>query len=291
MLSTAEFAAAIGVSESSVRRMADAGELNIHRTRGGHRRIPASEAVRYVREHKVSILRPDLLGLVGKDNSSTGGDFADQLLSAFTSGHAKSVIGLMQTMYMQGMSIASMCDGPIHAALQAIGDRWPRDKKAIFIEHRATLLCVRALCQIRMSMLEPDEGAPTAMGAAPADDPYLLPSLMVSLVLHDCGFDETNLGPNTPLDVLCDSVEDEQPSLVWVAVTNPIRSRNYHRELENLAAAVKAYGGLLLIGGRSAETYEGSDAVLCSSMTELQQRAQELVKLSSKKRADTSANQ
>ena len=63
LLSTSEFAAAIGASESSVRRMADSGELQIHRTRGGHRRIPAAEAIRYVRENNVAIVRPDLLGL------------------------------------------------------------------------------------------------------------------------------------------------------------------------------------------------------------------------------------
>ncbi len=50
MLSTSDFAAAIGISESSVRRLADSGDLEIHRTRGGHRRIPVSEAIRYVRE-------------------------------------------------------------------------------------------------------------------------------------------------------------------------------------------------------------------------------------------------
>ena len=274
VLSTSEFAAAIGVSESSVRRMADAGELNIHRTRGGHRRIPASEAIRYVRETNATIVRPDLLGLVDPIEDQDGENFSAQLLSALNSGRARTVIGLMQSMYASGMSIASICDGPIHHAMQAIGDRWPHDKKAIFVEHRATLLCVRALCQIRMAMPEPDEGAPTAMGAAPADDPYLLPSLMVSLVLHDCGFDETNLGPNTPLDVLCDSVEDEQPALVWVAATNPIRSRSNHREFENLAATVNAYDGLLLIGGRGADTYEGPDAVRCDSMSELEQRSQ-----------------
>ena len=73
MLSTSEFAAAIGVSESSVRRLADSGELHIHRTRGGHRRIPAAEAVRYVRENNATIVRPDLLGLV--DGIATSDDY------------------------------------------------------------------------------------------------------------------------------------------------------------------------------------------------------------------------
>ena len=110
------------------------------------------------------------------------------------------------------------------------------------------------------------------MGAAPQDDPYLLPSLMASLVLHECGFDEVNLGPNTPIDVLSDSVEDEKPQVVWLAITNPIRSRTHHREIENLANIVTGYGGIFLIGGRNANTYTGPGAQQCGSMNELQTR-------------------
>ena len=106
---------------------------------------------------------------------------------------------------MAGISIAEICDGPVRHAMSIIGSSWPSSKRSIFIEHRATVLCVRALCQIRQSLPEVDENAPSAMGAAPQDDPYLLPSLMVSLVLHETGFDEVNLGPSTPVDVLTDS--------------------------------------------------------------------------------------
>lgn len=273
LLSTSEFAAALGISESSVRRMADAGDLPMHRTRGGHRRIPVAEALRYVREQGATLVRPELLGLIAPAADPGSADSAAPILAALLAGRASGVTGRVQSMYAGGMSIAAICDGPIQQALQAIGDRWPRDKKAIFVEHRATLLCMRALCQMRLAMVEPEENAPTALGAAPTDDPYLLPSLMVSLVLHDCGFDETNLGPDTPLDVLSDCVEDERPALVWLALTNPIRSRTQHREVERLAATVKACQGQLLIGGRGSLTYEGRDAVRCASMSELEQRA------------------
>ncbi len=187
-------------------------------------------------------MRPDLLGL------SKGPDiqvefthpqaWSERLLDALKQGHYPSVIGLMQAMYVENISIAEICDGPIRYAMNAIGNIWPQDKRSIFIEHRATILCVRALCQIRQSLPEITEPAPTAMGAAPQDDPYLLPSLMASLVLHECGFDEVNLGPNTPIDVLSDSVEDEKPQVVWLAITNPVRSRTHHREIENLANIV-----------------------------------------------------
>jgi excisionase family DNA binding protein len=273
MLSTSDFAGAIGISESSVRRLADSGDLEIHRTRGGHRRIPVSEAIRYVRETGTRVLRPDVLGLVELDDISAKKSDADRLLDALREGHASAVIGVMQSMYASGHSIAEICDGPIRDAMIAIGNRWPSDKKSIFIEHRATLLCVRALCQIRMAIPDPDDGAPTAMGAAPQDDPYLLPSLMVSLVLHDCGYEETNLGPNTPIDVLTDSVEDEKPSIVWLALTNPVRSRHQNREIDRLAATVQSYAGTFLIGGKNANSYESENVERCGTMSGLNRRA------------------
>jgi excisionase family DNA binding protein len=277
LLSTSEFADAVGISESTARRLADGGELRIQKTKGGHRKIPVTEAVRYVREARIRVVKPELLGLATPELTAHS-SYSDRLLNALREGHAASVIGLMRSMYAEGVSLAEICDGPIRYAMNAIGATWPQDKRSIFVEHRATLLCVRALCQIRLALPEAEENALTAMGAAPQDDPYLLPSLMVSLVLHEVGFDETNLGPNTPVDVLTDSVEDEQPNLVWLAITNPIRSRRHHQEIENLAKIVSSYGGLFLIGGQSAETFSGPRATICDSMSELSLKSAALQK-------------
>lgn len=272
VLSTAKFAEAIGLSESSVRRLADSGAIRIQKTKGGHRKIPVAEAIRYVRESNVKVRRPDLLGLSATLETSGRSSWSDRLTRALSEGHYDAVISLMQAMYIDNISVAEICDGPIRTALASIGDRWPQDKRSIFVEHRATVLCVRALCQIRLSLPEIDDSAPTAMGAAPPGDPYLLPSLMASLVLHECGFDDVNLGPNTPLDVLIDSVEDEKPDVVWLAISSPISSRTMQHEIEKLANAVSRYGGLLIAGGRNATTYSGSGAEYCKSMFELSTR-------------------
>ncbi len=277
LLSTSEFADAVGISESTARRLADGGELRIQKTKGGHRKIPVAEVVRYVHDAKIKVVKPELLGLATPELTADS-SYSDQLLKALREGHAASVMGLMQTMYAEGVSLAEICDGPIRYAMNAIGATWPQDKRSIFVEHRATLLCVRALCQIRLALPEADESALTAMGAAPQDDPYLLPSLMVSLVLHEVGFDETNLGPNTPVDVLTDSVEDEEPALVWLAITNPIRSRRHHQEIEHLAEAVSSYGGLFLIGGQRADTFSGPATTICDSMSELSLKSAALQK-------------
>lgn len=271
-LSTSEFAKALGISDSSVRRLADAGELEIQRTRGGHRRIPVAEAVRYVRASGVSVERPELLGLAIYHAEVHSDDVNEQMLAVLEGGKASSVIGLMQTLYAGGMSIDALCDGPILYAMQRIGERWPADKKAIFIEHRATVLCARSLNQLRLSIPEPDEDAPEAIGAAMQGDVYLLPTLMTSLVLHEAGFNETNLGPNTPLDVLADAIEDEQPELTWLCIAEPIRSRTQQYEIEKLALAASHHGSQLVIGGRCAADLQVSTEVLwtiCKTMGDL----------------------
>lgn len=251
-LTTSEFAKALGVSESSVRRMADSGELQIHRTRGGHRRIPIPEAVRYVRASRAHVLRPDLLGLNVGPSELAAGNAQERMLSVLRSGHAAAVISLMQSLYAGGMSIAELCDGPVYHAMAEIGAAWPHDKKAIFIEHRAVVLCSRALNQLRLSIPDPESNAPQAIGGAMSGDRYLLPTLMVSLVLHDMGFSETNLGPDLPLDVLIDCVVDERPALVWLAIGEPIRSRAQMSEIVKLGEAAAECESRFIIGGRFA---------------------------------------
>ncbi len=169
--------------------MADSGELKIQRTKGGHRKIPIAEAIRYVRENKASVNRPDLLGIGRSDSaahSPASQSWSERMLVALSEGNYQSVIGLLQAMYVEGISVADICDGPIRYAMSSIGSNWPKDKKSIFIEHRATVLCVRALSQIRLSLPEITENASLAIGGAPHEDPYWLPSLMASLVLHEC---------------------------------------------------------------------------------------------------------
>jgi excisionase family DNA binding protein len=280
-LSTSEFAKALGVSDSSVRRLADAGELEIHRTRGGHRRIPVSEAVRYIRDSRSPVLKPELLGLEQAPQQIDTESAAARMLQVLEEGHASAVIGLMQWLYASGMNIAELCDGPIASAMYKIGDRWPHDKRAIFIEHRATILCCRALNQLRLSIPEPDEDAPKAIGAAMSGDIYLMPTLIASLVLYEAGFNEINLGPNTPLDVLTDSVIDESPDLIWLSVAEPLRSKSQFAEVIKLAEVAKQHKTAFVIGGRHTVELDTASTdvdgnprwMRCSSMNDLRRIA------------------
>lgn len=281
MLSTSEFAKALGVSESSVRRLADAGDLEIQRTRGGHRRIPVEEAIRYVREQHIEVAYPEMLGLIV--DAQPGESAQYEMLRVLRRGHAASVVRYVHSLYASGMSVAELCDGPIAFAFAQIGAAWPHDKRAIFIEHRALMLCQRALNQLHAAIGNPEPDAPEAIGGGVSGDVYMLPSLMVSLVVHELGFNETNLGPNMPIDVLTDCVFDEKPKLLWVTISEPINSRTRMREMMTLASAAAETNTTMLIGGRHAGSIDELSKTMehswqhCSSMMDLHRTARHLL--------------
>src|SRR5688572_21462079 len=78
LLTTKDLAEAIGASESSLRRWTNSGAIQTSRTVGGHRRIPLSEAIRFIRSSGATVVRPQLLGLtdLGATGAAGGGDAA-----------------------------------------------------------------------------------------------------------------------------------------------------------------------------------------------------------------------
>lgn len=186
VLSPKDLALAIGVSESSLKRWADNGRVRASRTAGGHRRIAISEAIRFIRETKSPLVRPDILGLPDIDairpDLDGGRDPAELLYHYLSEGRPHEARGLLMSLYLSGESVASLADGPIRIAMDRIGALWQHDERGIFFEHRATDICTEAVFQLH-SALQPPPGGPVAVGGAPTGDRYIVPSLAAATVL------------------------------------------------------------------------------------------------------------
>ena len=259
VLSPKEFAEAIGVSESSMKRWADDGLLRVSRTAGGHRRIALSEAIRFVRERNATLVKPDLLGLTDlpQDRPQDVESASERLFHFLQRGMAREARGLVLSLYLSGTSVAEICDGPIRVSMARIGDLWQHDDAGIFVEHRATDICLQALNQLRMTV-EPSEGTQIAIGGAPARDPYLLPSLAASTVLSSVGFRAINLGADTPTSVLMRAVQQYSPRLVWLSVSTSHDPAGLSSDLTRFAEklALDAPHTHLAVGGRATRVLE-----------------------------------
>jgi excisionase family DNA binding protein len=252
-LSPRQLAQALGVSESSVKRWVDGGRIDARRTPGGHRRIPVPEAIRFVRQSQHSLAEPQLLGLSEVGEVSPGVLGADEeaaeLAQALEAGAAARARGLLLSLYLDGRGAAALIDGPIRCAMRRLGEHWRRGEEGIFIEHRATDIVLQALNQLRTVLPPVRDGAPAAVGAAPAGDPYLLPTLGAATVLQAAGFQVTNLGPDTPTEALLAAARQLGAQLVWLSVSAAGTNAERRREVRRLLAGLEPLGATLVAGG------------------------------------------
>lgn len=218
-LSPKDLAAAIGVSESSLKRWVDSGRLAVQRTAGGHRRIPLQEAVRFVRAEGYHVRDPECFGVLCSAGKDEAPDLEQAVFSALTAGDAERCRALITTAYLAGASVASLCDGALRSAMCRLGELWRHGDGGIAVEHHATSICIQVVEQLRQFLPEPRGDAPVAVGGGTADDPYLVPSQMAGVVLTECGYRAINLGPHTPNNVLLTAVAKHRPVLVWRSLT------------------------------------------------------------------------
>ncbi len=283
-LSPAELATVLGCSESSVRRWCDSGRLRMRRTSGGHRRIARSDALRFVRRSGLNVAHPELLA--AELATETSRDHDDVLL-ALEAGDADRLEFTINTLYLNGMTVSQICDGPLRNAMADLGARWPEDNRAILLEHRATMLCLRALSQLRRHFTPIHAQAPRAIGAAPPDDPYLLPSWMVSMVLAELGFRDVNLGPNTPLEVLTNAASEHDAQVVWLSLSRTDVNRAARDALKKFITRMKRDGLTLILGGKGIRAYhlhDRQDLLVFENLTEMAGYARSLIASGQRKR-------
>ena len=252
-----DMARAIGVRESSLKRWADDGRLNVIRTVGGHRRITFHEAIRFARESSLPIIRPDILGLpeLAKAQPFRDADAGEVLATLLTEGNAEETRALLIDLYLRGKNVAAICDGPVRQVMAQLGDVWHREgARGIYLEHRATDTILQAMTALRAVVGRPaagsgDKPAPVALGGAPSGDPYLLPSIAIALTLCEHGFHEINLGPDTPIDALAAAAEQYQPRLLWLSCSAP-DARPGDDELKPLMQYLDEHKAVMVVGGR-----------------------------------------
>ena len=278
LISPRELADAIGVSESSIKRWVDGGVVAANKTAGGHRRIPISEAVRFLREKQLTLVNPAAIGLTDigtaeQDAGSTPADDSDLLFSYLKDGQAEAARGLLLSMYLSGRSVAQIVDVPLTDAMTRLGELWHHDESGIFWEHRATDIAISAVSRLRMIIPPRAETAPVAVGAAPAGDPYILPSLCAAAVLESQGVNAVNLGPDTPIHSLQLATESMKARLVWLSISVLVESDRLQAEISSLAAELASDSIPIVVGGTRAAKLSLPDTALChvgTSMAELE---------------------
>ena len=253
LLTPKDLADAIGASESALRRWVDGGRIRMSRTAGGHRRIPLQEAIRFIRQTGATIVRPELLALTqlsAEVEGSAGSSRDEALFDALRAGSGAVARGLIMSSYLEGLSLAALFDGPVRSAMDRIGQLWQHEPRGIMVEHRATVICMESITELRRLLPVVDERSPLAIGGAPHDDPYQLPTMMAAATLAEAGFREINFGPNTPVRLLAEEATDRKARLVWLSISALQDQKRLRTAIKRLADMLAKDQIDLVLGGR-----------------------------------------
>lgn len=272
MLSPREAAKALGVSESSLKRWCDQGLIETVRTVGGHRKLPISNLIRFVRECDRPILRHDLLGLsaqkcgVKLSLDQGGATLADSLLT----GNESLARQIIFDFYLSRNSIATICDEVICKAFREIGHRWENQTAEIYQERRSCEIIQRILFELRRTQRDPDV-AWTACGGTLEGDEYSLPTTMVELVLRDAGWNATSLGNSIPSESMRKAILETRPKFFWVCASYIPNIDKFISDFKSLWQAAQANGTAFVIGGRAFTEDLRAKLTYCSYCDTMQQ--------------------
>jgi len=210
------------VSESTLKRWVDSGQLRAEKTAGGHRKIAVADALAFMRAHGHPAPSAEALGLLAEATQPGATDVTspDALADLLLQGETTVARTVLLNEFTRGRDLADMLDRLVAPTMVRIGTLWADGTINVYQEHLATQRVWRILLELRGLLAAAPADAPLAVGGAPEGDPYLLPTLMAELTLREMGWRTLSLGPDVPVASLAAAVARLRPRLVWVSLTS-----------------------------------------------------------------------
>lgn len=217
-----QIARALDVSESSVKRWCDKGTITTQYTAGGHRRVPISGLVDFLRDSKYELVHPEALGIPPTSGATERvvRRATEAMVAALLAGDEDRCRQIAVDLYLARHTISEICDQVFAEAFRRIGNLWECGEAQIYQERRGCEITYRVLFELQTLLPTPPENAPLAIGGATAGDPYLLGTTMAELVLRQGGWRAASLGNNLPLSSLTTAIERQKPRLFWLSCSH-----------------------------------------------------------------------
>ena len=246
-------AQAMGFSEASIKRWCDQGLLPMSKTAGGHRRLPVSGVVQFLRKNGHPLVRPEILGLpsaTGRGETKIGGAAAETG-AALANGDEGRVRQIAYDLYLADHSLREVCDNVIAPAFHALGNRWQHGEIEVYQERLGCEITMRLLHELRAVLPPPRDDAPLAIGSTLAGDPYTLPTAMVEASLYESGWQGQSYGIGNPAETLCAAMKEKVPAMFWLSVSCIDELDRFLADYEMLYECAVSRGTALVVGGRA----------------------------------------
>jgi len=256
-LSTLQVANLIKVTETTVKRWADEGEIRCHKTLGGHRKFVMKDIIRFAEEHAyplagaiaapLSKRQAEILefAVETRNYSKIAALFYEEALQGDRSG----VYELLSYLCGHHISLATLGDEVIKAAMIKIGEEWQSGKLEINREHLASNAVIEALILLGPELHRKPSNGLSAVCACAEGDHHQIGLLILARALEAEGWRMRYLGANTPFATLRSFVKSARPDLICVSSTVIEKKKQLLEGLQSIGAAAHSYGATHLVGG------------------------------------------
>ena len=266
-------AAAIGVSESSLKRWCDAGYVKAFKTAGGHRRVARSEVISFLKRKNIKLKNPKQIGLPDFRNITLDGiqDAQRQLMSALKIGDELTSRKIVTALFIEGRNLAEIFDRVISPVFCEIGNLWKCGDLEIYEERVACQICYKALVDIESLIPQVPDDAPVAIGATLEGDQYQLASTGVELCLRNFGWNAQSLGANIPIESLEKAAVARDASLIWISISYVPDESDFRRKLNDFCRRISSDQRVVLGGSAIGESMAAGipNARYCENFAQL----------------------
>lgn len=257
-LTPKQVASALRVSESSVKRWCDRGDIRTDRTLGGHRRIPLGFLLEFLETSNRRILDPVAIGLEpccrSKVRNSTGELDSEATIARFEksllSGSETECRKIISSWYSTQGGMCSLADDLLCSTFRSIGQLWREGTIDVYQERLACEICQRIVLELRWLLPEPSTTAPLAMGGSPSGDQYQLATLVTEMVFREQGWRTAGLGSNIPFPSLLSAARKHMPKIFWISVSHIEDEKTFLAAYADFAKRLPK-GVVLVVGGRA----------------------------------------
>lgn len=257
ILSTVDVARLFNVTETTVKRWADVGALQCHKTPGGHRKFPIRNVIEFAERNKFEPV--GVLALPEKDALCTSIEMAilsrdfPTLVHAFVekalSPDPTDLYVFLSYLYEHRIALWEIHDLILSAGMAEIGMRWERGAIGIHQEHRATYETLDAMTRLQSEIFMKPANGRSVVLACPGEELHEVGLRSAANIFEAEGWATHYIGAGTPVDQVIAAVADLRPSLLALSMTyqkDPCKSL---AELQRVSDEVHTMGIPTIVGG------------------------------------------
>ena len=252
VFSTRELAQMWNVSESTIKRWSDSGELCCYRTPGGHRKFHLENICDFQKKRgfeAIGILTTEKWEDPEIEESLNGKRF-NKVRAAIrhlaTQNQRNRIKDLMERLYMRGMGVADLYDQILIPVLESGKNKLSTGDLTAGQEKLLQNNIEEAMAVLSPQLISRCHNGRTGLCGAP-DNQCGTTVNAIFRILESEGWDCLNLGNGVPFSVMAAMVEEEPVNLVCVSCAKPNIARN--KNFQTLVDAAENYRIPLVLSG------------------------------------------